>query len=111
MFVPGKPFQRSLMFAGKAGAYPSEAHFRCSAHAYFENPQIKSFTIRIVGKVFNSRSGCMCAMLLCSYEAKRGNIKLKIGPKYFFKSSPVSFCAHRSILLRPFVRNEENEVL
>jgi hypothetical protein len=25
MFVPGKPFQPSLMFAGKAGAYPSEA--------------------------------------------------------------------------------------
>ncbi len=24
-FVPGKPFQPSLMFAGKAGAYPSEA--------------------------------------------------------------------------------------
>jgi hypothetical protein len=32
-FVPGKPFQPSLMFAGKAypvGAYPSEAPFRCS---------------------------------------------------------------------------------
>ncbi len=25
MFVPGKPFQPSLMFAGKAIAYPSEA--------------------------------------------------------------------------------------
>ncbi len=24
MFVPGKPFQTSLMFAGKAGAYLSE---------------------------------------------------------------------------------------
>ncbi len=24
MFVPGKSFQPSLMFAGKAGAYPSE---------------------------------------------------------------------------------------
>ncbi len=23
--MPGKPFQPSLMFAGKAGAYPSEA--------------------------------------------------------------------------------------
>ncbi len=29
MFVPGKPFQPSLMFAGKARAYPIEAHFRC----------------------------------------------------------------------------------
>ncbi len=25
---PGKPFQPSLMFASKAGAYPSEARFR-----------------------------------------------------------------------------------
>jgi len=30
VFVPGKPFQPSIMFAGKTGAYPSEAHFRCS---------------------------------------------------------------------------------
>ncbi len=27
MFVPGKPLQPSLMFAGKAGAYQSEAPF------------------------------------------------------------------------------------
>jgi hypothetical protein len=25
VFVPGKPFQPSLMYAGKAAAYPSEA--------------------------------------------------------------------------------------
>ncbi len=30
VFVPGKPFQPSLMFAGKAKAYLNEAHFRCS---------------------------------------------------------------------------------
>ncbi len=29
-FVPGKLFKPSLMFAGKAGAYLSEAPFRCS---------------------------------------------------------------------------------
>jgi hypothetical protein len=29
-FVLGKPFQPSLIFAGKAGVYPIEAHFRCS---------------------------------------------------------------------------------
>jgi hypothetical protein len=28
-FVPDKPFQPSLMFAGKAGAYQNEAPFRC----------------------------------------------------------------------------------
>jgi hypothetical protein len=30
VFVLGKPFQPSLMFEGKAGAYPSEAPFRRS---------------------------------------------------------------------------------
>ncbi len=30
VLVHGKPFQPSLMFAGKARAYPSEAPFRCS---------------------------------------------------------------------------------
>ena len=30
MFVPGKPFQPSLMNADKAKAYLSEAPFRCS---------------------------------------------------------------------------------
>jgi hypothetical protein len=30
MFVPRQPFQPSLMFVGKAGAYPSEAPFICS---------------------------------------------------------------------------------
>jgi hypothetical protein len=29
-FVPDKPFQPSLMFSGKDGAYPSKAPFRCS---------------------------------------------------------------------------------
>ncbi len=30
MFVPGKTFKPSQMFAGKAGAYPIEAPFKCS---------------------------------------------------------------------------------
>jgi hypothetical protein len=30
VFVLGKPFQHCVMIAGKAGAYPSEAPFRCS---------------------------------------------------------------------------------
>ncbi len=28
-FIQGKPYQPSLMFAGKAGDYPSELPFRC----------------------------------------------------------------------------------
>ncbi len=34
MFVPAKPFQPNLMFAGKARAYPSEAPFRCCILGY-----------------------------------------------------------------------------
>ncbi len=30
MFVPGKPFQHSLVFAGKAETYPSDAPLKCS---------------------------------------------------------------------------------
>jgi hypothetical protein len=30
MFVPGKPFHPSLIFAIRAGVYPSEAPVRCS---------------------------------------------------------------------------------
>jgi hypothetical protein len=43
VFVPGKPFQPSLMFAGKAGAYPIEAL------AYYENllsTAVKSFIVQ-----------------------------------------------------------------
>ncbi len=31
MFIPGRSFQPSIGFAGKAGACPSEAPFKCSA--------------------------------------------------------------------------------
>jgi hypothetical protein len=31
VLIPGKPFQPSLMFSSKAGAYLSEAHFRLLA--------------------------------------------------------------------------------
>jgi hypothetical protein len=30
-FVPGKPFQPSLMFVGRARAYTSDTPFRCSS--------------------------------------------------------------------------------
>jgi hypothetical protein len=33
MFIPGKPFQSSLMFVGKAGAYPRVKH-QLALHAY-----------------------------------------------------------------------------
>ncbi len=34
-----------------------------------------------LGWVFNSRSGCMCAMHWCCYEAKQSSLKLKTHPK------------------------------
>ncbi len=34
VFIPGKPFQPSLMFVGKAGALP----FQGQTLAYYENP-------------------------------------------------------------------------
>jgi len=34
-----------------------------------------------LGRVFNSRSGCLCAAHLCSYEAKQPRLKLKTRPK------------------------------
>jgi hypothetical protein len=30
-----------------------------------------------LGRLFSSRSGCMCALHLCCYEAKWPNLKLK----------------------------------
>jgi len=34
-----------------------------------------------LGRLFNSRSGCMCAMHLFCYEAKQPNLKLKTRAK------------------------------
>jgi hypothetical protein len=68
VFALGKPFQPSLMFAGKAGVYLSEAHFRPGAWgrllasptnirlgsnglpgtntlAYHENPKIRAVKV------------------------------------------------------------------
>jgi len=34
VLVRGKPFQPSLVWAGKAGTYPSEAPLRCSTQGW-----------------------------------------------------------------------------
>jgi hypothetical protein len=44
-----------------------------------------------LGRVFNSISGCMCAMHLCSSEPKWPNLKLKTWPKLLLGSLPVTF--------------------
>jgi hypothetical protein len=50
-----------------------------------------SFNRTNLGRVFNSRSGCMCAMHLCCYEAKRPNLKLKTLPRQLLGSLPLAF--------------------
>jgi hypothetical protein len=44
-----------------------------------------------LGRVFNSRSGCMCARHLFCYEAKQPNLKLKTRPKQLLGSLPIGF--------------------
>jgi hypothetical protein len=34
-----------------------------------------------LGRVFNTRSGCVCDMHLCCYEVKLPNLELKTWPK------------------------------
>jgi hypothetical protein len=49
VFVPGKPFQPSLMFAGKAGAYPSEAPFSLFCPIRDEKSFVKLINVIKVG--------------------------------------------------------------
>jgi hypothetical protein len=46
VFVPCRPFHDSIVFAGKAGAYPREAPFRCSTpgHAHKQQTRLERFT-------------------------------------------------------------------
>jgi hypothetical protein len=42
-------------------------------------------------RVFNSRSGCMCAMYFCCFEAKWPSLKLKTWPKQLLGFLPLAF--------------------
>jgi hypothetical protein len=44
-----------------------------------------------LGRVFNSRSSCICAMHLCCLEAKWPSLKLKTQPKQLLGSLPLAF--------------------
>ncbi len=46
---------------------------------------------RNLGRVFNSRSGCMCSIHLCCYEAKQHSLKLKTRPKQLLGSILLAF--------------------
>jgi hypothetical protein len=51
----------------------------------------RQLTGRNLGRVFNSRSGCMRAMSLCCYVAKRHNFKLKTWPNQLLGFLPLAF--------------------
>ncbi len=46
---------------------------------------------RNLGRVFNSRRGCMCTLHLCCCVAKWPNLKLKNSAQTTFRFSPISF--------------------
>ncbi len=54
-----------------------------------------------LGQVFNSRSGCMCAMHLCCYEAKRPNLKLQTCPKQLLGSLMWAFALPNQTVFSP----------
>jgi hypothetical protein len=62
-------------------------------------------TGRNQGRVFNSRSGCMCALHLCGYKTKWPNLKLKNWPKQLLGSLPLAFASikpnHRILVETP----------
>jgi hypothetical protein len=54
-----------------------------------------------LGRVFNSRSGCMWARHLFCYEAKQPNLKLKTRPKQLLGSLPIAFALPTQGILCP----------
>jgi hypothetical protein len=46
-------------------------------------------TGRNLGRVFNSRSGCLCAMQLCCFGTKLPNLMLKTWPKQLLGYLPL----------------------
>jgi hypothetical protein len=50
-----------------------------------------SVTGQNLGRVFNSKGGCKCAMHLCCFEVKWPSLKLKTRPKQLLHSLPFAF--------------------
>jgi hypothetical protein len=60
----------------------SDENFRLTLGTVLGQTNVKlPLTGRNLGRVFNSTSGCMCAMNLCCYAAKRSSLKLKTRSK------------------------------
>ncbi len=60
-------------------------------HSFTQAMDKLQLTGRNLGRVFNSRSGCMYVMNLCYYEAKQPNLKLKTQPKQLLGYCPLAF--------------------
>jgi len=72
MFVPGKPFQPSLMFASKAGAYPNEAPFRCStlgwAFTTVKSFIVQSWSLSSIFYMCNLKQGILMGKNYCTID-------------------------------------------
>ncbi len=74
MSGPGRPFQRSIMFAGKAEAYLNETSFRCSTLAEAPGLSRKHYTrLEMFAKVKNST-------LLLKFVNYGQNFFITLGP-------------------------------
>jgi hypothetical protein len=81
----------NLALPGRVGAvyfYSLNIAFGKSLRQSMDKLQL---TGQNLGPVFNSRSGCMCAMHLCCYEAKQPILKLKTRSKQLLGSLPLAF--------------------
>ncbi len=54
-------------------------------------------TGRYLGRVFNTRSGCVCAMQLNCFETKLSSLMLKTQPKQILGSSPDSLHGEKKV--------------
>ncbi len=56
MFVPDKPFQSSLMLAGKSRSLPSEAPFKCSTLSYVRKKFYRIGPRTFISKLFSIKN-------------------------------------------------------
>ncbi len=68
MFIPGKPFQTGLVFAGKAGDYQSEVPFRCSTLGLVLRPEY--YTLDEVRKVAKEKPSSLLRKFV-NYGSKK----------------------------------------
>jgi hypothetical protein len=83
VFVLVKPFQPSLMLAGKAGAFPSEASSRCSPLGQASDPQ----NIKL-GCIGLPRTNALAYYRKCQLTAVKRFVKLTPGRVVGLSATP-----------------------